>query len=459
MYHRLGVSEQSSMEERKKAYRSITRLIHPDTVRGEATKLRFNEALARVNEAYEILRDPIKETLWRSKRRPKEEPREKTNQSQAKRAEAKVPTAEEELGKEFERATYNSGRNLDAQQIFVLVGRLQEKQHLSSYRQNPILLRGVQQFIKVGAMRAAEDPQIRPQLLHALILLYKAMGFPLEARMGRKLQSMVISEIDTILASRATDSFSLLPHYLTIGNHLDSQWKASLRTSTVRPTFQRRFRALLNSRKRTRREEVERCYLLEMQEAWAICSPQWVHTTQEEAFEKAVNEATTLADIRSAFDWTKVNRDTAYRMSREALSKALEACPSEKSISLISFIRYGLGEELTELPLLNASVSKGLEKGLHLVKKGHTTIAHSVSSLISSVRVSLTYTPPWRTRLSAAVVAAFCSQRGWREESNALRSSFQISYPTLLLGHLLALLDHKGSDLEREDEENNLNER
>lgn len=155
MYERLAVRESSSLAERKKAYRTITRVIHPDTVQDEATKSRFNEALARVNEAYETLRDPEREASWRARHKADEKVRGNTHYS--RKETQRVRTPEQELGREFERASLNGAFNLEISQIFELVDRLLEKQHVPSYRRDPLLTRGVQQFIKAAFGRAILD--------------------------------------------------------------------------------------------------------------------------------------------------------------------------------------------------------------------------------------------------------------------------------------------------------------
>jgi len=436
MYERLNVREGSSLAERKKAYRAITRLIHPDTVQDESAKACFNEALARVNEAYEILRDPSKESAWRTRQKPREKQRSNTESAERKSPPGTARTPEQELGREFERASFNGALNLDVTQIFELVERLLEKQHLSSYRNDPVLVRGVQHFIKAVMNRAMIDAELRPKLLHALVLLYKAMGFPLLARVGQKLHRTILMEIEYALTEK--EAPKLLPHYLMLGAHLDAEWRKTLRNSPARPAFQRRLRAVFKSQRRTRKDEVERCFLFEMQERWAVCSSEWLRELQREIFKGQTLKTTSSQELRSTYEWLRIDHRIAYTIAQEELRLALEVVHPERALALISFIRYGLGEELPEPDKLGDWIERGINEAFTGVRGDNVAPALAVCHLIEGANKSLGYSPSSALRRRASVAATVCRRAGSKAAYAALRDVFKLSMLELSLGWVLS---------------------
>ena len=66
-YAILGVKEQASADEIKRAYRSLARKFHPDV----AASSESEETFKKINEAYNTLSHPLKRADYDQKRRPK----------------------------------------------------------------------------------------------------------------------------------------------------------------------------------------------------------------------------------------------------------------------------------------------------------------------------------------------------------------------------------------------------
>ena len=60
LYETLGVSENASADEIKKAYRKLARKYHPDINKEASAQEKFKE----INAAYEVLSDPEKKSKY-----------------------------------------------------------------------------------------------------------------------------------------------------------------------------------------------------------------------------------------------------------------------------------------------------------------------------------------------------------------------------------------------------------
>jgi molecular chaperone DnaJ len=65
-YSVLGVRADATADEIRDAYRSMARRLHPDHAEGEA----LGDRMARLNEAYYVLRDPGRRAIYDAARRP-----------------------------------------------------------------------------------------------------------------------------------------------------------------------------------------------------------------------------------------------------------------------------------------------------------------------------------------------------------------------------------------------------
>lgn len=341
-YERLGVTPLSSAAERKQAYRALSRLLHPDIIRDPNLRPVCNDALVRVNDAFEILSDPIRELAWRARnsfRMPSNsDPTSSStrNESSSPPPPSSNPEVRElaELIKEVTR-TFSVERLEKATER--LIHRLLHARDCRLFIFDPSLRAAAESLVTYVLSTTSDSVALSPAVSLVRLFLFD-QAHPLY----RQTVATLLARIITFLNNDA--SLGELDHLFAAARPLDPR-ASFLHTPSFIEPFSRRLRRALLLCRTDRACEVDRVILLKLQEHYG-CLPSHLFTEiTQEAYATLLSAAegpTEAADLRRRLH---LGADEALAVITPLLEKALETRDITRSMLYTHLLRFDLSRD------------------------------------------------------------------------------------------------------------------
>jgi hypothetical protein len=339
-YERLGVSHSSSPQERKAAHRTLSRILHPDIIRDEQLRPRCNDALARINDAFDILSDPIRELAWRVRNGftiPSERP---TSPRTTSHAASPPPAKNPEISELVSRITSVSREPSEEQLINLteqLVNRLLYAHDCRQFILDPTLRAAISSLITCTLAGPISPGTLSP--LAALIRLF------VFERHDPPYQEMVQNLISMIKEKFTSPPFFEVDQLFAIARSLDAE--LVIHHPDIKKHFATRLRQALFHFPTDRELEIVRLTLIKIQETYCCLSELEFLEIQRESYLhhlSQIPDPITAADIRRRLH---MGADDAVSAIGTLLDETLNRIDSPKNLFLlpclaVHLLRYDL---------------------------------------------------------------------------------------------------------------------
>lgn len=351
-YERLGVTPLSSAAERKRAYRALSRLLHPDIIRDPNLRPLCNDALVRVNDAFEILSDPIRELAWRA-RNSFTMPGNAAQSTPSTRP--PPPSSDHPEVRELVTAITEVTSNFSVERLErvteQLINRLLYARDCRFFILDPSLRAAAEELVSFLLAQRAEAVVFSPAISLIRLFLFEP-SHPLYRRMVSTLRARIIT-----LLKRDTH-LSELEQLVAAARPLDAG-SAIVRHPPCVDAFSRRLRRSLLLCRTDRACEVDRIILFKLQEHYEFLPTTLLTELTQEAYSvllRATLDPTEAADLRRRLH---LGADDALTALSSILTHALEHADFERAILYTHLLRFDLSRE-SEITRQTGMISSAL---------------------------------------------------------------------------------------------------
>lgn len=396
-YERLGVAPDSSAGERKRAYRALSRLLHPDVISDPALRPRCNDALVRVNEAFEILSDPIRELAWRARNAFTMPGGSRQRASTAdNRPFSPPPPSDHPEVRELTELINGVIQHFSIEQLEGVTQRLINRL---------LYARDCRIFILDPALRASAEVLIShvirtttaPNALTPAISLVRLFLFEQSHPLYRRTVATLLARIVTLL--EGDTPLGDLDQLFSAARSLDNG-AVILRNSECIEAFSRRLRQALVGCRTNRASEVDRVILLNLQQHHECLPTSSFIEIAQEAYATLLCSAygsTEAADVRRRLH---LLADDALSVVTSLLDQALEIGNFERARLYLTVLRFDLSRE-QEISLRAEKISNSLITFFQAAKRSdtHESLAQALTfirHLPEGVRIRLARTATLR---------------------------------------------------------------
>lgn len=356
-YERLGVVPQSSLAERKQAYRARSRILHPDIIQDVALKPICNDALARINAAFEILSDPIRELAWRAKQGFTVSGGWGPQSGKAQRYSRDQPPPESSNGEirgltELVRAVIRNFSREGLEQLTRnLIDRLLYARDCRAALFDPALRFAIEELIS-SALAASHDAAVL-SLCTSLVRLFL---FQRSDPSYQQLVNAILALITTILSN--DDPPSELGDLFIAIRSLD-EGGSFLRDRHLRTLLENRLRRAFLSCRLDKSRDVDRVILLKLQEVAECIPPETFITIQSEAYRELLSQEITAVDAADIRRRLHISPDDATASLTKLFDQSLETRAFVQSSLYAHLLLFDIGRQ-SELLARSEAIAEAL---------------------------------------------------------------------------------------------------